>query len=107
MCWATRLGLMLAAAFAFAAPALAQSWPTKPVKIVVPFGPGGPADIYARILGQELSGALGQAFVIENKAGAGGTIGADIVAKAAPDGYTLLMMSNTITTNETLLANNP
>ena len=74
---------------------------------MVPFGPGGPADIYARILGQELTEALKQQFVIENKAGAGGTIGADIVAKAAPDGYTLLMMSNTLTTNETLLANKP
>src|ERR1700754_1285181 len=103
MFWATRLGLMLAALAAFATPASAQSWPAKPVKIVVPFGPGGPADIYARIVGQELSGALGQQFVIENKAGAGGTIGTDIVAKAAPDGYTLLMMSNTLTTNETLM----
>jgi tripartite-type tricarboxylate transporter receptor subunit TctC len=107
MFWVTRLGLMLAALAAFAAPAHTQSWPNKPVKIVVPFGPGGPADIYARILGQELSGVFGQAFVVENKAGAGGTIGADVVAKAAPDGYTLLMMSNTLTTNETLLANKP
>src|SRR5260370_28495357 len=107
MRWATRLGLMIAAIAALALPAAAQSWPTKPVRIVVPFGPGGPADIYARILGQELSGVLAQPFVIENKAGAGGTIGADIVAKAAPDGYTLLMMSNTLTTNETLLANRP
>src|SRR5258708_10581221 len=107
MCWATRLGLMIAAVVGFAMPALAQSWPSRPVKIVVPFGPGGPADIYARILGNELSGVFSQQFVIENKAGAGGTIGADIVAKAAPDGYTLLMMSNTLTTNETLLANKP
>ena len=107
MLWAARLGLMLATLAACAVPAAAQSWPAKPVRIVVPFGPGGPADIYARILGNELSGVLGQQFVIENKAGAGGTIGADIVAKAAPDGYTLLMMSNTLTTNETLLANKP
>jgi tripartite-type tricarboxylate transporter receptor subunit TctC len=103
----TRRSLLIGAVAALSSPAGAQSWPTKPVKIVVPFGPGGPADIYARILGQELTEALKQQFVIENKAGAGGTIGADIVAKAAPDGYTLLMMSNTLTTNETLLANKP
>jgi tripartite-type tricarboxylate transporter receptor subunit TctC len=107
MRWLARLGLLIGAVAALAAPAAAQSWPSKPVKIVVPFGPGGPADIYARILGHELSEARKQQFVIENKAGAGGTIGADIVAKAAPDGYTLLMMSNTLTTNETLLANKP
>jgi tripartite-type tricarboxylate transporter receptor subunit TctC len=107
MRWLARLGLLIGAVTALAAPAAAQSWPSKPVKIVVPFGPGGPADIYARIVGQELGEALKQQFVIENKAGAGGTIGADIVAKAAPDGYTLLMMSNTLTTNETLLANKP
>jgi tripartite-type tricarboxylate transporter receptor subunit TctC len=109
MLWAARLGLglVLAAVVALAGPTFAQSWPTKPVRIVVPFGPGGPADIYARVLAQELTGALGQQFVVENKAGAGGTIGADVVAKATPDGYTLLMMSNTLTTNETLLANKP
>ena len=94
-------------ATAAATPARAQAWPNKPVRIVVPFGPGGPADVYARTLGQELGEVLKQQFVVENKAGAGGTIGADIVAKAAPDGYTLLMMSNTLTTNETLLANKP
>jgi tripartite-type tricarboxylate transporter receptor subunit TctC len=107
MFWATRLVLMLAAFIAWICPAFAQSWPAKPVRIVVPFGPGGPADIYARILGQELGELFKQPFVVENKAGAGGTIGADVVAKAAPDGYTLLMMSNTLTTNETLLAHKP
>lgn len=90
-----------------ATPAMAQAWPTKPVKIVVPFGPGGPADVYARVLGQELSEVLKQQFVIENKPGAGAIVGTDIVAKASPDGYTLLMMSNTHTTNETLLTNRP
>src|SRR5260221_8268321 len=107
MRWTMKFLLAMAALAALSAPANAQSWPQRPVKIVVPFGPGGPADIYARILGNELSGVFSQQFVIENKAGAGGTIGADIVAKAAPDGYTLLMMSNTLTTNETLLANKP
>jgi tripartite-type tricarboxylate transporter receptor subunit TctC len=107
MRWTMKFLLAMAALAALSAPAAAQSWPTKPVRIVVPFGPGGPADVYARILGHELGEVLKQQFVVENKAGAGGTIGADIVAKAAPDGYTLLMMSNTHTTNETLLTNKP
>ena len=103
MRWVTRLGLAIAAA-TFALPALAQNWPDKPVKIVVPFGPGGPADVYARILGQALTESLGQQFIIDNKPGAGAIIGTDVVAKSTPDGYTLLMMSNTHTTNETLFA---
>jgi tripartite-type tricarboxylate transporter receptor subunit TctC len=108
MRWGTRLGLLIVAVAAtLAPPAMAQSWPNKPVRIVVPFGPGGPADVYARIVGQELGETLKQQFVIENKPGAGAVIGTDIVAKAPADGYTLLMMSNTHTTNETLLSNKP
>lgn len=75
--------------------ALAQGYPSKPVHLIVPFAPGGFTDVVARILGQKLSAALGQQFVVENKAGAGSTIGSDFVAKAAPDGYTLLMVSST------------
>ncbi|MDO8278119.1 MAG: tripartite tricarboxylate transporter substrate-binding protein, partial [Burkholderiaceae bacterium] len=75
-----------------AAPALAQgAWPTKPVRMVVPFAPGGTTDILARAIAPELSRVFGQQFIIDNRAGAGGNVGADIVAKSAPDGYTLLM----------------
>jgi tripartite-type tricarboxylate transporter receptor subunit TctC len=83
----------------------AQSYPSKPVRIVVPFGPGGPADIYARAVGQHLSEALKQNFIIENKPGAGAVIGTLEAARSPADGYTLLMMSNTHTANETLLPN--
>jgi tripartite-type tricarboxylate transporter receptor subunit TctC len=97
------IGLIFALAAAVAAPAAAEDYPTRPVKIIVPFGAGGPADVYARFVGQHLSDALKRPFVIENRPGAGAVIGTDEAAKAAPDGYTLLMMSNTHTTNETLI----
>ncbi len=87
--------------------ALAQGYPNRPVRIVVPFAAGGPADNYARFLSQRLQESLGQTFVVDNKPGGGSVIGTDIVAKAAPDGYTLLLMSNTHTVNETLLPSKP
>jgi tripartite-type tricarboxylate transporter receptor subunit TctC len=87
--------------------AAAQTYPDKPVKIISPFSAGGPADIYARYLGQRLEKPMGQTFVIENRVGGGGIIGADAVAKAAPDGYTLLVMSNTHTVLESLRADKP
>jgi len=72
-------------------PALAQSWPARTVKIIVPFPAGGPTDVLTRYLAEKLSAQLGQPVVVENKPGAGGSIGADLVAKSAPDGYTLVM----------------
>ena len=92
---------------ALASPALAQAWPTRPIRIIVPFGLGGSADVAARALQEPLGVALGQPVVVENRPGAGAVIGTDAVAKAAPDGHTLLLMSNTHTANETLLPNRP
>jgi tripartite-type tricarboxylate transporter receptor subunit TctC len=103
-----KLGLALAAVVALAAPAAAQQdYPSRLVKIIVPFGVGGPADVYARILAQHLSEQLKQPFIVEPRPGAGSIIGTDAVAKSPPDGYTLLMMSNTHTTNESLVPNKP
>jgi tripartite-type tricarboxylate transporter receptor subunit TctC len=99
------LAALLAAFAAIGAPA--QGYPSKTVRIIVPFAAGGPADIYARVIGEKLQGALGQAFVIENRPGGGAIVGTDAVAKSAPDGYTLLMMSNTHTVNESLFAEKP
>ena len=95
-------GIMRAAAGAamalasLAAPALAQTWPSKPVKLIVPFPAGGSADTLSRIIGQELQEKTGQAFVVENRTGAGGNIGTDAVAKATPDGTTLLLTPSSI-----------
>ena len=85
----------------------AQDYPTKPVRIIVPFATGGPADIYARAVAQRLTEALGQAFIVDNRPGGGAVVGTDAAAKSAADGYTLLMMSNAQTVNETLIPNKP
>ena len=87
--------------------AQAQSYPNRTVKIVVPFAAGGPADNYARFMAQRLGEELKQTFVIDNKPGAGSIIGTDLVAKSPADGYTLLMMSNTHTVNESLIPTKP
>jgi tripartite-type tricarboxylate transporter receptor subunit TctC len=99
--------IVFTAGLVAAVSASAQAWPSKPVKIIVPFAAGGPADNYARFIAQRLQDSLGQAFVVDDRPGAGSIIGTDAVAKAAPDGYTLLLMSNTHTVNETLIANKP
>ena len=88
-------------------PASADDYPSRPVHIIVPFGAGGPADVYSRVLAQYLGQDLKQSFVVEDRPGAGSIIGTDAVAKSAPDGYTLLAMSNTHTTNESLIPNKP
>jgi tripartite-type tricarboxylate transporter receptor subunit TctC len=87
--------------------ATADDYPSRPVKIIVPFGAGGPTDVYTRAIAEELRKSLHQPFVMENRPGAGTTIGTDVVAKAPPDGYTLLMVSGTQTVNETLYAHKP
>lgn len=92
---------------ATAQPQAAQGYPNRPVKIVVPFAASGPADIYARFIAQRLGDELKQTFVVENKPGAGSIIGTDFAAKSPADGYTLLMMSNTQTINESLTPNKP
>ena len=100
------LALSLASALGSSS-AAAQGYPAKTVKIIVPFAAGGPADNYARFMAQRLQDALGQSFVVDNRPGAGSVIGTDLAAKAPADGYTLLMMSNTHTVNETLIPNKP
>ena len=87
--------------------AAAQDYPDHPVRIIVPFAAGGPADIYARFIAMRLQESLKQPFIVEDKPGAGSIIGTDAVAKSAPDGYTLLLMSNTQTVNESLFATKP
>src|SRR5258708_4869526 len=88
-------------------PAASETYPSRTVRLIVPFGAGGPADVDAGVLAQHLSEETKQSFIVEDRPGAGSVIGTDTVAKAAPDGYTLLVMSNTHTTNESLLPNKP
>jgi tripartite-type tricarboxylate transporter receptor subunit TctC len=107
MNWTRRFFLIACSLCALTANAQGPSWPSRPVKIVVPFAAGGPADNYARFLAQRLQESLGQPFVVDDKPGAGSVIGTDIVAKSPADGYTLLLMSNTHTVNETLLPTKP
>lgn len=84
-----------------------EAWPAKPVRLIVPFAPGGSTDVIGRMLGQKLQALWGQPVVIENRAGAGGNVGADVVAKAPGDGYTLLMASGSVTINPALYRKMP
>lgn len=100
--------LAAAALFTLAGPAAAQdAWPNKPVRMIVPFAPGGSTDVIGRMLGQKLSAMWGQPVVVENRAGAGGNVGADVVAKSPGDGYTLLMASGSVTINPSLYKKMP
>jgi tripartite-type tricarboxylate transporter receptor subunit TctC len=90
--------LLLAAAIVMSAPAWSQGYPVRPVRVIVPFAPGGATDIVTRVVGQKLAELWGQSVVVDNRSGAGGNIGADLVAKSSPDGYTLLMTSGSIVT---------
>jgi tripartite-type tricarboxylate transporter receptor subunit TctC len=101
----TALSVILFSLYLSEAPA--QQYPSKPVRVIVPFGAGGPADIYARYLAQRLQEPMGQSFVVDDRPGAGSIIGTDLVAKSPPDGYTLLLMSNTHTVNESLVPKKP
>ena len=100
-----RLSFAAVALATLVVPAAAQDYPTRSVRIIVPFAAGGPADVYSRQLAQYLSQSLNQPFVVEDQPGAGSLIGTMNVARSAPDGYTLLAMSNTHTTNESLIPN--
>ena len=88
-------------------PALAQTYPTRPIQFIVPYPPGGSNDIFARALGKRLADSLGQAVVIDNRPGAGGSVGAGLAAKAAPDGYTIVIVSSSFTTNAAVQSNQP
>ena len=100
----------LAAALLLASSGIAlaqEAWPSKPVRMIVPFAPGGSTDVVARMVGQRLSALWNQPVVIENRAGAGGNVGADVVAKSPGDGYTLLMASGSVTINPALYKKMP
>jgi tripartite-type tricarboxylate transporter receptor subunit TctC len=108
LCTTRRRALAAAAMWALCGSALAQdAWPGKPVRMIVPFAPGGSTDVVARMVGQRLSVLWGQPVVVENRAGAGGNVGADVVAKAQGDGYTLLMASGSVTINPALYKKMP
>jgi tripartite-type tricarboxylate transporter receptor subunit TctC len=107
VCRALPLILLLIGLIAPALPAAAEDYPSRPVRVIVPFGAGGPTDVFTRAIAEELNKSLKQPFVMENRPGAGTIIGTDAAAKSPPDGYTLLMMSATQTTTETIVPNKP
>jgi tripartite-type tricarboxylate transporter receptor subunit TctC len=101
------LGALLVGATLFAGSAFAQQYPTRPIRLIVPFAPGGPTDVIARFIAQKLTEAWGQQVVVDNRAGAGGNIGMGLAANAAPDGYTILVVSSSFVVNPGLYSKIP
>jgi len=101
------IALLGGAAILPAAPAIAQSYPNRPIRLIVPYPPGGGTDIVGRVIGQKLHEALGQPVVIDNRGGAGGTIGTAAAAKAAPDGYTLVLVPTSHVINPSITRSCP
>ncbi|MBR0653694.1 Bug family tripartite tricarboxylate transporter substrate binding protein [Plastoroseomonas arctica] len=102
-----RRAILAAALGASSAPRAQPAWPNRPVRIIIPFAPSGGADTFTRLMTEPLAAAFGQPFIVENRPGGGGVIGTDAAAKSTPDGHTLLMLTVTLTANETLMPNRP
>src|SRR5579859_2187237 len=104
---ALALGVAALAALAFPHASQAQSYPTRPVRLIIPFAPGGSNDVFGRVIASQMTERLGQSVFVDNRAGAGGVVGTEIAAKSPPDGYTLLLISSAHAVNASLAKNLP